>query len=345
MKSLLLLLALLFTCNPIHATNHSTPLYFCSYLSPDYCAGISLTEPSSPVKNQPLQVKSLNSSIAANDTRYLTRLQWYQNNNSEVFLLKNETKKYFLGHTWPYQHVGGPTKIAQILRRDSARAVLNTLGEDPYGRVKINNTELCLTFLQCIPPNEQSKWCDFNRARRIRNITELQRGSYLRWTSCLNETSPSQWFFSLPPTPSPTESPTPSPETPAPTEPGETLAPTSEPTTEAPTFSPTEGRTREYEDPKKEYETFSPETSSPSPETPVPTNTPTPQPTETPSPSFPPETLAPSSNPSLAPTSQQYVCLEPDYCCTLENFNYCFENYVRPWKSKFSLLENAATHV
>lgn len=305
--------------------------YFCSQEAPDMCAGVSLLFPTSPLPGQMLQVKSLNASMSSNDTRYVERVQWRFTNNSRVYLIAqrtNKTKALFLGSRWPYQGIDGRVKESTLVK--SGGVILEE--NDRYGRIKINGTEWCLTFLKCVR-NDMGA-CERDPSRRVANASEIEKGSFMKWMRCLNETTASQWFWPVPETPAPTEAPT---DTQAPTLPGETFAPSVSPSIEVSTLAPTENQNREYDGPD-EYEkaTLAPSSSSTlapssSPETNMPT------PTDAPPLTSSPVTQSPTTPPPSV-SSPQLICAG-SVCCTLETLDKCFvtQAQLNPWKGKFLL--------
>lgn len=287
--------------------------FICAFLSSDNCMGFSFLDSEGPFPGQSLQLKSLNGSYAANNTAYLRRIWWRDTNASQLFIIRDEDingtqRRLFLSDRWPQGGHQGRYKEAFLTKKRPVASVIEPIGLDEWGRVKINDSDWCLTITRCI--RNDAGACMRDPAIRVKNESQIEKGSYLKWTQCLNQTHPSQWFYPLPPTASPTESPTLSPVTEAPTFPDETRSPTFEPTTAEPTGVPTSAESKEYE--PNEYErlnkTFSPVLS--------PTVEPTASPTEAP-------TFSPTPQPTTPPTPQ--VTTDNDYITYAE---------FRPWMSK-----------
>ncbi len=287
--------------------------FICAYLSDDNCMGFSFLDSEGPFPGQSLQLKSLNGSYAANDTKFLQRIWWRTTNLSQLYIIRDEDlngtqRRLFLSDRWPQGGQQGRVKEAFLTKKRPVASVVEPLGLDKWGRVKLNDSEWCLTVTRCIR-NDMGA-CMRDPAIRVKNESQIEKGSYLKWTQCLNETHPSQWFYPLPPTPSPTESPTLSPVTEAPTFPDETRAPTLEPTTAEPTSIPTSSESKEYE--PNEYERVN--------KTLNPVQSPSAAPTET-----------PTAEPSLSPTAQPTVPPTPQV--TDDNDYITYAEFL-PWKSK-----------
>jgi hypothetical protein len=274
--------------------------------------GVSLLDGDGPFPGQSLQIKSLNGSYEFNSTRYLQRIWWHITNMSELYLIRDDdvnrtTRRLFLSDRWPYGGKQGRVREAYLSKKRVVASIVEPIAKDPWGRLKLNGSDWCLTITRCVENDLGA--CKKDTAIRVRNESQIERGSYLKWTQCLNQTHPSQWFFALPPTPSPTESPTLSPLTEAPTFEDETRSPTYEPSA-----APTIAESKEYE--PNEYERAN-KTSRPTEQpTESPTASPTNEPTQLP-------TDSPTNEPTPNPTS---TVIDTSIFLTKEEF--------QPWKSK-----------